>query len=364
MTLLCRISRSSVLLDDADLEGIGRVFAVLEAGKTSAVRKLGDAGVTAVALGDAAHGIRTAFPPARKTASAPKIESPTLKARRERAAALADKYIARDGGPPKLSPEIESKLDELADLHPLVYEAERKDAAKDMGVRADALDKEVDRRREDRAILPFLENEEPWPEPVDGSELLGGLTEAIARYVDMPRSAMRACSLWALFTHVHDAFYISPILGITSPAPQCGKTTLLAVLQGLSAKAVPGSNLSGAVIYRAVELWRPTLLIDEADTFLNREDLRGILDSGHNRTGAYVLRCDGESMEPKTFSTWAPKAIARIGKLAATLADRSIPIALKRKVADTEIERQPRESCVRDAAAQVHSLGVRQLHRP
>ena len=78
------------------------------------------------------------------------------------------------------------------------------------------------------------------------------------------------------------------------------------------------------------------------DTFLNREDLRGILDSGHNRTGAFVLRCDGESMEPKSFSTWSPKAIARIGKLAATLADRSIPIALKRKTPDTEVERQPR----------------------
>ena len=175
----------------------------------------------------------------------PKIDIPTLKAQRERSAALADKYIARDGGPPKLQPDVESKLDELADLHPFEYEAERKDAAKDMGVRAEALDKEIERRREDRAVLPFLQDEEPWPEPVDGSELLDDLYEAIARYVDMWPSAVRACSLWTLFTHAHDAFHISPILGITSSAPQCGKTTLLAVLQGLTAKAVPGRICRG-----------------------------------------------------------------------------------------------------------------------
>ena len=318
--------------------------------------------------------IRKVFPSVAKRAGAPKIESPTLKAQRERSAALADKYISRDGGPPKLSPEVESKLGELADLHPFDYERERKEAAKDMGVRAETLDKEVERRREERAVLPFLEDEEPWHEPVNGSELLGEITETIARYVDMPKSAALACSLWAVLTHVHDAFYISPILGITSPAMQCGKTTLLAMLQGVTRKALPGSNWTGAVIFRAVDLWSPTLLIDEADTYLNRDDLRGILDSGHNRTSAFVLRCDGDSLEPRAFSTWAPKAIARIGKLAPTLADRSIPIALKRKPPDTDVERQPRDpkaafqtlrrKCIRWADDNVISLSKAETEVP
>jgi hypothetical protein len=63
-----------------------------------------------------------------------------------------------------------------------------------------------------------------------------------------------------------------------------------------------------------VEKYRPTLLIDEADTFLgDHDELRGIINSGHRRSSAFVLRCDGDDQEPKSLSTWCPKAIALIG---------------------------------------------------
>ena len=59
--------------------------------------------------------------------------------------------------------------------------------------------------------------------------------------------------------------------------------------------------------------------------------MRGILNSGHTRDTACVIRCEGDDNRPKEFSTWAPKVIAGIGKLAATLRDRSITIAMRRK---------------------------------
>ena len=53
-------------------------------------------------------------------------------------------------------------------------------------------------------------------------------------------------------------------------------------------------------IFRVVELQRPTLLIDEADTFLpENEELRGILNSGH-RQGGSVIRTVGEDFEPRS----------------------------------------------------------------
>jgi hypothetical protein len=62
------------------------------------------------------------------------------------------------------------------------------------------------------------------------------------------------------------------------------------------------------MLYRSVDKWQPTLLIDEADTFLiGRDDLRGVLNSGHSRTSATVLRCSGNSHEPRAYKTWAPK---------------------------------------------------------
>src|SRR5258708_5689266 len=41
----------------------------------------------------------------------------------------------------------------------------------------------------------------------------------------------------------------------------------------------------------------------------------------------------------KRFSTWAPKAIASIGKIADTLADRSITIVMQRRARDQKVER-------------------------
>jgi hypothetical protein len=58
--------------------------------------------------------------------------------------------------------------------------------------------------------------------------------------------------------------------------------------------------------------------------------LRGILNSGHRHDGA-VLRVVGEQLEPRLFATFSPCSVALIGELPPTLADRSIPIGLKRR---------------------------------
>jgi Protein of unknown function (DUF3631) len=82
------------------------------------------------------------------------------------------------------------------------------------------------------------------------------------------------------------------------------------------------------------------LVIDEADTFArDNEEIRGILNSGHTRDTAWIIRCEGEENEPKPFSTWTPKAIASIGKLAATLRDRSIIIPMKRKKRNVRVSK-------------------------
>ncbi|MCP4545109.1 MAG: hypothetical protein GY835_01430, partial [bacterium] len=99
------------------------------------------------------------------------------------------------------------------------------------------------------------------------------------------------------------------------------------------------ANVSSAVIFRCVEKYRPSLLIDEADTFLHgKDELRGILNSGHQQDGS-VLRTVGDDHEPRAFSTFAPAAIAMIGELPDTLADRSIAICMKRKKAQEKTDR-------------------------
>jgi len=127
---------------------------------------------------------------------------------------------------------------------------------------------------------------------------------------------------------------------LTSPTPECGKTTALNLIGALVPKPLPSSNITAAAVFRGIEKWRPTLLIDEADTFIkNNDDLRGVINSGHSRRSAFVIRVTGDNLEPTRFTTWAPKAIALIGRLPGTLEDRSIQVRMERKGTGDKVER-------------------------
>jgi putative DNA primase/helicase len=129
-------------------------------------------------------------------------------------------------------------------------------------------------------------------------------------------------------------------VGIESPQKRCGKTTLMALIAAVAARALSASNITPAALFRTIEKWQPTLLIDEADTFLhNNHELRGVLNAGHTRSQAYVIRTVGEDHEPRTFCVWGPVAIALIGKLPSTLADRAIVIKMRRKLPSEQVER-------------------------
>ena len=133
-------------------------------------------------------------------------------------------------------------------------------------------------------------------------------------------------------SYAFSAWFASPFLCITSPTRRCGKTLLLIVLGALVPRRLLVSNVTPAMLFRAIEKFKPTLLIDEADTFIRENDeLRGVLNSGHTRTTAIVIRAVGDDHDPRVFSTWCPKAIALIGKLPGTLADRSIEVPMRRR---------------------------------
>lgn len=190
-----------------------------------------------------------------------------------------------------------------------------------------------------------LEDPEPCAETVDGSELLTELAGTLTRFLFLPEGAAVALALWIVHAFALDAAAISPLLAITSPQKRCGKTTLLTLLSALAPRPLFASNISPSVVFRAIERYRPTLLVDEADTFLTsrnpNEELRGILNSGHTRAGARVLRSVkvDDRWEAEVCSTWAAKAVALIGALPSTLADRSIEIRLQRRAAGEAVER-------------------------
>ncbi len=179
-----------------------------------------------------------------------------------------------------------------------------------------------------------------WSEAVPGGALLAKLEQTVGRYLALGADQMVPFILWVLLAHAHEAFEISPILALTSPDKGCGKSTALALLSALVPRPLTSANITPSAVFRVTDYFKPTLLLDEADTFISdSEGLRGILNSGHMRSQAYVTRVTGDDHQVSMFSTWTPKAIALIGELPATLADRSVTIRMRRRSRSETIER-------------------------
>jgi Protein of unknown function (DUF3631) len=202
----------------------------------------------------------------------------------------------------------------------------------------------------DRLTLPIKETssenesifsiDEIWPEIVNGSELLDSIVSLLGRHVIADLSTLQAASLWTLFTWALDLVQVAPIANITAPEKRCGKTELLSAIGRLAYRPMQVSDIATAALFRSIELWRPTLLIDEVDAFLRDNDEgRGILNAGFTRDSAFVIRCVGDDHLPTKFGIWGAKALCGIGKIADTLADRSIPLRMRRKKLGEQAER-------------------------
>lgn len=231
---------------------------------------------------------------------------------------------------------LETEILRLSNLDKINYELERQNIAGKYDIRVSVLDELVAKNNIKNAerqgvIFPDIT---PWHEPVITAELLHELEKILNQLMAFSSEhEAKAIALYILHTYCIEAVNCSPILNITSPEKRCGKSTLLAILERLLYRPLLASNITQAAVYRSIEKWQPCLMIDEADTFLrDNEELRGVINSGHTRSSAYVVRCVGDNHDPSRFNTFCPKVIAGIGHSPETIEDRSIIIRLRRKL--------------------------------
>ena len=191
-------------------------------------------------------------------------------------------------------------------------------------------------KSQNRAILSVL------TEPVDSPTLVRNTEKFIRRYLILPPQAVLSLTLWALATHCFDLFDAFPYLTVTSPTPRCGKTRLLEVMELVVKDAMRATNASEAALFRGIEKFHPTLLLDEAEPLSSKgeraEYLRAVVNAG-NRRGAYVLRCEGQPPSPEKFNVFCPKVIVQIGSPPTTVLDRSIVIPMQRRKPGEQIAR-------------------------
>jgi hypothetical protein len=154
-----------------------------------------------------------------------------------------------------------------------------------------------------------------------GAPLLAELHAALCRYVVLPSpEAADAVTLWIAASHAQPAWEHAPRLAVVSPLKRCGKSRLLDVVAETCWAPLITVNATIAAVVRSIGADPPTLLVDEADTLWgskrqadNNEDLRGLLNAGHQRNRP-MLRWDVTSRTaehldtPSPWPCWPPSA--------------------------------------------------------
>lgn len=258
--------------------------------------------------------------------------------------------IQGQGTGPKTQPQdtaentlnpLNAAVERLARLSPLEYDKVRKEEAAALGVRPGTLDTVVKAMRKQAAAddTPF-EEVEPWPEPVDGADLLDQIAATVRRFIICSTETAQAVALWVALTWFVDVVQVAPLAVITAPEKRCGKSMLLFLMGRMVPRPIMASSISPSALFRSIDAWKPTLLIDEVDACLkDNEELRGVLNAGHTRDSAFVIRCVGDDHKPAQFNVWGCKVLSGIGHVADTLMDRSIILELRRKLPHESVER-------------------------
>jgi len=214
-------------------------------------------------------------------------------------------------------------------------------------VKKSAIDKDIGKlvKPQDQRGTSIVEELKAYEGEVDGAEIADEVMECLKEHVYLDNEAQYiAITLWVLLTYTFEKFNILPMLLVTSPTMRCGKTRLLTILEGLTNRALVASNISPSAVFRTIEGYKPTLLLDEADTGLaENEELRGIINAGHTKRTAFVIRAGSKetNFAPERFNTFCPKVVAMIGQPVNTWIDRSIHIKMERKPSNLRVKKLP-----------------------
>jgi putative DNA primase/helicase len=246
---------------------------------------------------------------------------------------LAELAVKKEAEPP---PELTNDVViHLAGLTPLQYAQQLNREVKKYKTPIRLLEKAVDAARVEIEVEKLLEPHwevEPAEDPVDAAALFRDIEARILHHLAMPKHLALVTALWIGQSWIHEHATYSPILFITSPERDSGKSTLAGVIAFLVRRSLLSVGISAAALYRSIEKWHPSFVIDEADeAFVDNPDLRQVINSGWTR-GQGVTKCDPDTHEPRVYSTFCAKAIALKGKKAPdTILSRAIFVTMKRR---------------------------------
>ena len=233
--------------------------------------------------------------------------------------------------------ELDQTITELAELDEKRLHLIITKVSKEFGVSKDKLLQWVYEYKQGELVA----DTSPYPDNITGDELYHELYKLIDDYIVIDEPLKVAFVLWVLFTYLVDISEIAPIAWITAPEKSCGKSTLLGLFERVVYKPYNITDPSQAVLYRVMDKYKPTLLIDEIDTGLKEnKSIIGILNAGYSRHACHVPKTNmdkGGTVE--SFNAFGAKVLCGIGRLIGTTASRAIRFELKRKSNTDKVQR-------------------------
>jgi hypothetical protein len=154
--------------------------------------------------------------------------------------------------------------------------------------------------------------------------------ELLTLSLDLKEHEFVAITLWTLHTWIYSRYKVTPRLAIMSPIPDCGKSTLMLILEQFAFRGLKIDDASAASVYRILDKGPRTFLLDEMDNvdWKHAYALRKVINSGYQRGGKVSRVIQGEE---KLFPTFAPMALAAIGNpLPWPVLSRSLKISMQR----------------------------------
>jgi hypothetical protein len=142
--------------------------------------------------------------------------------------------------------------------------------------------------------------------------LLRALESFVSQYIDLPRFELSLIAHYAMATWVWDAWNAVPYLRFKGE-PGTGKTRCLEALEQICYRSVnSGPNPTKSVFFRRAEVFRGTMILDEADIEGDlRSDYIQMLNVGYKKNGTVsVSDKNGDRWEPKSFRIGGPKVLS------------------------------------------------------
>ncbi|KFI82379.1 uncharacterized protein DUF3631 [Bifidobacterium psychraerophilum DSM 22366] len=146
-----------------------------------------------------------------------------------------------------------------------------------------------------------------------GNQIVG----VLQRYIGSVLDDLMMLTLWILHTLAFKLLNTTPRLLITSILPASGKSTLLDWLFHLCYKPILMASISSAAMLSRAAADGGTLLIDEADRTLRKDnpytaDLLAISNSGYKEGGSRptLMPAKGGGWDREDLPTWCPVAYA------------------------------------------------------